>query len=418
MIASPVVEAGLFLLKKFKNRNNMITSETKFADRVKTMPESFIREILKVAANPGIISFAGGLPNPLFFPSEKIAAAAEKVLTKEGSVVLQYAPTEGYAPLRDFIAQRQSKKSGTQINAEDVLILNGSQQGLDLMGKLFLNSGSHLLLESPSYLGAIQAFSAYQPSFHEVEMEENGPVLESLNSMVGKYDPVVFYTIPTFQNPTGKTYDLEHRLGVVEACHNSDVVIIEDNPYGDIYFEKINLPDLHSLMPAQTVQLGSFSKIISPGLRLGWAIGPNDIVKKMTVAKQACDLHSSNFGQRIIYQFLLDNALDDHLENIREFYNNQAQIMGTLMNRYFSDQVTWTQPKGGMFIWITLPEKIDARILLADAIREGVLFVPGNNFFVNSAGQNNTIRMNFSNPSETQMEVGIKIMARLIEGCK
>jgi 2-aminoadipate transaminase len=392
----------------------MTITETQFAHRVSSIPESFIREILKVAANPNVISFAGGLPNPAFFPVAKIAAAAEKVLSKDGSVVLQYAPTEGYLPLRDYIASRESKKSGRKISAEDVLMLNGSQQGLDLMGKIFLNPGTDLLLEAPSYLGAIQAFSAYQPRFREIRMEEGGPSTEHLEHNLKNHDAAFFYCIPNFQNPTGNTYDLAHRTDIVSRLEDSNALVLEDNPYGDIYFDKTDLPDLAQLMPSRTVQLGSFSKIISPGLRLGWVIAPESILKKLIIVKQASDLHSSNLGQRILYQFLLDNSLDDHLSGIRDFYKQQALVMSTLMKRYFTNDVTWTQPNGGMFIWITLPENMDANTLLNRAIEQNVIFVPGQNFFVNPSEGKNTIRMNFSNPTIAQMERGISIMAKLM----
>jgi 2-aminoadipate transaminase len=389
-------------------------TETRFADRMQNIPESFIREILKVSTTPDMISFAGGLPNPAFFPIEKMAMAAEKVLNKDGRVVLQYAPTEGYLPLRDYIAHRQSVKSGRALAAEDILILNGSQQGLDLIGKLFLNQGSGLLLEAPSYLGAIQAFSAYQPTFHEVVMENGGPNINALQSGLAKLHASLFYCVPTFQNPTGNTYDLFHRKRVAELIAESGTMLVEDNPYVDIYFKKNDLPDLLSLIPGQTIQLGSFSKIVSPGLRLGWAIGPQAVIRKMAIAKQASDLHSSNFGQRILYQFLLDNSLEDHLISIREFYKKQAYTMNQLMKQYFPQGVTWTQPAGGMFIWITLPEAMDATVLLNNAISQSVVFVPGQHFYVKKNAGKNTIRVNFSNPSEDQMAKGIRIMGDLI----
>ncbi len=385
-----------------------------FSDRIKNIPESFIREILKVSTRPEMISFAGGLPNPTFFPTEKIAKAAEIVLSKDGKAALQYSVTEGFFPLRDYIAQWQSRKSGLRINPEEVLILNGSQQGLDLVGKLFLNTSSNILLEGPSYLGAIQAFSVYQPAFHHVKIFDGGPDVEDFSQIMQNKKPVLFYCIPNFQNPTGNTYDLHHRQALVTSQHNSDTIWIEDNPYSEIYFSKNDLPDFHSLIPEKTIQLGSFSKIISPGMRLGWAIGPKEMIRKMTIAKQASDLHSNNLMQRIIFQFLLDNSLQDHLNAIRSFYNEQAEIMMALMRLYFPDQVTWIVPKGGMFIWVTLPEKIDAHKLLEKAIEQDVLFVPGQNFYVGDNQGTNSLRMNFSNPSEEQIKKGIKILGDLI----
>lgn len=391
-----------------------LTEPTHFADRIKNIPESFIREILKVSTQPGMISFAGGLPHPDFFPSEKIAKAAEKVLSMDGKNALQYAPTEGYLPLRDYIAQRQSQKEGTKVTAEEVLILNGSQQGLDLAGKLFLNAGSDMLLEAPSYLGAIQAFSLYQPAFHEVEISHGGPDMESLKSILSQKNPVLFYCVPTFQNPTGNTYDLHHRQKVVSSLENFDTVTIEDDPYGEIYFDNQRLPTLHSMMPEKTIYLGSFSKIISPGLRLGWATGTQNIIKKMTVAKQASDLHTSNFSQRIIYQFLIDNSLEDHLETIRTFYKSQAFDMIRLIKTHFPANVEWTEPMGGMFIWLKLPERINASALLTKAMAHNVLFVPGKYFYTGRPHEN-TLRMNFSNPSKHEMERGIKILGDIIK---
>ena len=334
-----------------------------FSQGMKNIPESFIREILKVSIKPEMISFAGGLPNPRFFPVEKIAAAAEKVLSKDGAAALQYWITEGYLPLRDYIADWQSKKSGRQLSAEDILMLNGSQQGLDLVGKLFLNPSTPVLLEGPSYLGAIQAFSMYQPAFHHIEIHNGGPDVSEFIHSMRKFKPALFYAVPNFQNPTGNTYDLFRREQLANIEHTEETIWVEDNPYGEIYFEKNQLPDLFSLLPERTIHLGSFSKIISPGMRLGWATGPRDVIKKMAVAKQASDLHSNNLTQRMIYQFLLDNPLENHLDAIRKFYNEQAEVMMASMRQYFPEKVSWIIPKGGMFIWVTLPAGIEARTM-------------------------------------------------------
>lgn len=384
-----------------------------FSQGMKNIPESFIREILKVSIKPEMISFAGGLPNPKFFPVEKLAAAAEKVLSKDGAAALQYWITEGYLPLRDYIADWQSKKSGRQISAEDILMLNGSQQGLDLVGKLFLNPATPVMLEGPSYLGAIQAFSMYQPSFHHIQIHNGGPDVYEFNHAMKKFKPVLFYAVPNFQNPTGNTYDRFRREQLASIEHTEETIWVEDNPYGEIYFEKDLLPDFFSLLPERTIHLGSFSKIISPGMRLGWAIGPRDVIKKMAVAKQASDLHSNNLTQRIIYQFLMDNPLENHLETIRKFYKEQAGHMMASMHQYFPEQISWIIPKGGMFIWATLPDGIEARLLLEKAIQQNVLFVPGENFYVDGKGGLNSMRMNFSNPSATEIVKGVKILGEL-----
>ena len=387
---------------------------TPFSDRIKNVPESFIREILKVSSKPEVVSFAGGLPNSNFFPVEKIAAATEKVLSKDGTAALQYWITEGYLPLRDYIAQWQSQKNGRSITAEEILMLNGSQQGLDLIGKIFINQHSPVLLEGPSYLGAIQAFSLYQPSFHHIKIYDGGPDISEFETMMRKVRPVIFYCIPNFQNPTGNTYDRNHREALANSSQSANTIWIEDNPYGEIYFEKNNLPDFFSLMPERTISLGSFSKIISPGMRMGWALGPTEMIKKMSIAKQASDLHSNNLTQRIIYQFLIDNPLEDHLNSIRSFYKQQSEFMLECMRQCFPNGVTWIIPKGGMFIWVTLPETLNAHTLLECAMLQNVLFVPGQNFYVDRSQGTNTLRMNFSNPSKEEISKGIKIIGDLI----
>ena len=393
-----------------------ITKPFPFSDRIKNIPESFIREILKVSSRPEMISFAGGLPNPDFFPVEKIALAAERVLRKDGTAALQYWITEGYLPLRDYIAQWQSRKTGRHITPEDILMLNGSQQGLDLIGKLLINPGNDVLLEGPSYLGAIQAFSAYQPSFHHIKIYDGGPDIDEFDDAMKRIKPLFFYCIPNFQNPTGNLYDQYHREILARNHSASDTIWVEDNPYGEIYFEKNTMPDFYSLLPEKTVSLGSFSKIISPGLRMGWAMGPREIMKKMAVVKQASDLHSNNLAQRIIYQFLLDNSLEDHLTSIRTFYKEQADFMMTSMKQFFPDQVKWIVPKGGMFIWATLPEELDAATLLVKAIEQNVLFVPGQNFYVGGLQGSNSLRINFSHSSKAEILTGIKILGALIRG--
>lgn len=390
------------------------THSLRFSDRMKSIPESFIREILKVSSKPEMISFAGGLPNPKFFPVEKIAAAAEKVFVKEGTAALQYWVTEGYLPLRDYIAQWQSKKTGLHITAEEVLMLNGSQQGLDLVGKLFINQSSQVLLEGPSYLGAIQAMSAYQPQFHHIKIEEGGPDVDEFNWMMNNVKPDLFYCVPNFQNPTGNTYDRLRRERLGSGSYATDAIWVEDNPYGEIYFDEINLPDFISLRPEATISLGSFSKIISPGMRMGWALGPKEAIKKMAIAKQASDLHSNNLTQRIIYQFLMDNTLEDHLQSIRMFYKGQAEWMMACMQQCFPKEVTWIKPKGGMFIWVTLPNSLKADDLLEKAILQNVLFVPGQNFYADFSQGHNSLRMNFSNPSKDEIRKGTSILGTLI----
>jgi 2-aminoadipate transaminase len=396
----------------------MNTTTALFAERMGCIPESFIREILKVAAQKDVISFAGGLPNPHFFPVKAMAAAAEKVLQTDGRSVLQYAPTDGYLPLRDYLAQRQSGKEGRSIAAEDVIILNGSQQGIDLAGKIFLDKATTVLMEEPSYLGAIQAFSAYQPTFRTVRLNHDGPDLTDFINKTRKYDPKLFYCIPNFQNPTGRTYSTQRRIELMESSLHNDMLWIEDNPYGDICFDDQQRPDLHAIMPHKTIHLGSFSKIISPGLRLGWATGPRDIIKKMVIAKQASDLHSNNLAQRIVYQFLLDNSIEDHLTGIRNFYQEQATHMISLMKQHFPPEASWSEPSGGMFIWVTLPDTIGTADILRKCMEHKVIFVPGENFFINPDNGRNTMRLNFSNPSREEMKKGLSVLGKILYACR
>ena len=298
--------------------------------------------------------------------------------------------------------------------AEQILILSGSQQGLDLCGKLFCNKNEPILLEEPSYLGAIQSFSAYEPAFHTVTLRSDGPDPSEFKRVIKEVNPKFFYCIPNFQNPTGYSYSRDRRIELAESQLPSPMIWIEDNPYGEIFFEEHDRPNFHSLMPEKTIQLGSFSKIMSPGMRLGWASGPLPLIRKMAIAKQASDLHSSNLVQRIAWQFLYDNNLDDHLNSIRLFYRKQCDQMASAVKRFFPPGIEMVKPDGGMFLWITLPQQISAQSLLDHALRQNVIFVPGNHFFLDPGKGTNTLRLNFSNPSEAEMEKGLFILGSIL----
>jgi 2-aminoadipate transaminase len=385
--------------------------ETIFSERMNHIPRSFIREILKVTSQPEVISFAGGLPNPLSFPSEEIRDAAISVLTEDSSNVLQYAVSEGYLPLREFLAQRY-RDNGIQVTADEILITNGSQQGLDLCGKIFLNKNDKVLLETPSYLGAIQAFSAYQPDFQTVEIQEDGVNIQQLSEMLWEHDIKLFYGIPNFQNPTGISYSDEKRKQVAELLKKRETIFIEDDPYGEIRFTGDNLPPIKKYLPEQTILLGSFSKIIAPGLRMGWMVAKKEFMEKLIIAKQAADLHSNFLSQRILYHLLCDIDLDNHLNKIRTLYKKQKDYMVEMIRAYFPEEICYTNPDGGMFIWLTLPEYMNAYDLLEEAALMKIAFVPGQTFYVNKKGQN-TIRLNFSNSNEKEMEEGIKRLGKL-----
>lgn len=375
--------------------------------------KSFIREILKVTEDSNIISFAGGLPNPAFFPVKEIAEAAAKIFEMDGRNVLQYSTTEGYLPLRKYIAERYLKRNGLKIHPDQILITNGSQQGLDLIGKAFLNKGDGVVIESPGYLGAIQAFSIYEPIFKSVSLLDDGIDIDMLKKTVRDKQIKLVYTVPTFQNPSGITYSRQKRKDVANILEKHDVIFIEDNPYYELRFAGEDLPLIRNFREENSILLGSFSKIVSPGLRLGWICTTNEIMEKIIIAKQASDLHSNYLAQRIVYQYLIDNDIDEHIIKIREAYKIRRDLMVSMISEHFPEEIEFTKPEGGMFLWITLPEKISSLDLFEHAIKENVAFVPGNPFYVNGGG-NNTLRLNFSNSDEEQIEIGIKRLANII----
>jgi 2-aminoadipate transaminase len=389
---------------------------TVLANRMSTVQRSFIREILKVTEDPEIISFAGGLPNPRFFPKAEIAEAAAKVLTDDGGSALQYSTTEGYRPLREFIAARYKQK-GIQVKPENILITNGSQQGLDLVGKVFLDSGDLMLLERPGYLGAIQAFAMFEPVFKGLSMDESGVDLSQLASAL-KQQPILFYAIPNFQNPSGISYSAEKRQAVAELIAKSDTALVEDDPYGELRFMGKEFPLIHKYLDEadwdKSILLGSFSKIVAPGVRLGWICAANEIMDKLIIAKQASDLHSNFLAQRIVYQYLLDNDLDGHIARIRNAYKEQRDLMVQMIAKYFPAEVQYTKPEGGMFLWVTLPRNISAMELFEKALKEKVAFVPGEAFYTDGTG-NNTLRLNFSNSDSEKISEGIKRLAQAIQ---
>ncbi|WP_018248421.1 aminotransferase-like domain-containing protein [Orenia marismortui] len=385
-----------------------------FADRINDIPKSFIREILKVVDDPEIISFAGGLPNPDFFPVEEIKKATIKVLEEDGSNVLQYSTTEGYLPLRKYIADRYFKRQGLKIDPEEILITNGSQQGLDLIAKTFLNEGDGVIIEEPGYLGAIQSFSFYGPEFFSIPLLEDGIDIEILKDAVIENDCKLFYGVPNFQNPSGITYSNERRKEVAQLLEESNTIFVEDDPYGELRFIGEDVPSMKNHLGDNTILLGSFSKIVAPGFRLGWVCMNKDKIDKVIVAKQASDLHSNYFAQRVIYQYLIDNDIDQHISRIKEVYGRQRGKMLNSIKKYFPSEISFTEPEGGMFLWVSLPDKISSLELFDMAIKEKVAFVPGSPFYVNGGGKN-SLRLNYSNVDEAKIEVGIKALAKVIK---
>ena len=383
-----------------------------FADRMKNIHQSFVREILKVTDNPEIISFAGGLPNPDSFPVEALKEAANKVLSEDGAQALQYSTSEGYQPLREYIARRYDK-NGLNVDSENILITNGSQQCIDLVGKVFLNQDDKVLLERPTYLAAIQALGLYQPEFREVPLLEDGVEISFLEKILTGERIKMFYAVTNFQNPTGITYSQRKREEVAEILQKQDTLLVEDNPYGEIRFAGKNLAPINSYL-TDGVLFGSFSKIVAPGMRMGWIVASDDIMDNLVIAKQASDLHSNYFTQRVVYQFLQDNDVDKHVQKIRRMYRKQRDLMIRMIQEHFPAEVHYTEPEGGMFLWVTLPPGLSSMDLFDLALKEDVAFVPGETFYVNDA-EKNTLRLNFSNSDREKIEIGIKRLGKSIE---
>jgi 2-aminoadipate transaminase len=384
----------------------------RFTERILNTPKSFIREILKVTQDPEIISFAGGLPNPSLFPIEALQEAARETLATAGARALQYSTTEGHAELRAWLAARHERR-GVRVHTDQGLITTGSQQCLDLLGKLFIEKGDEVILERPSYLGTIQAFTMFEPRFVTVDLEEDGPNLEQAEKLLATGRPKLFYAVPNFQNPSGLTYSRAKReaLGALLRNH-PETIFIEDDPYGELRFSGEHHKPLYAYTEGRSIMLGSFSKITVPGFRLGWMVAPPEIIRLAVKAKQAADLHSSTFNQFVIAEYLKRHSIDDHIAKITERYGAQARAMVAALEREAPAGVSFTRPEGGMFSWVTLPAgKGSCMDLFNLAIEQKVAFVPGMPFYTDGTGQD-TLRLNFSNASEATIDEGITRLCR------
>ena len=388
-----------------------MTTSIRISKRAQGLTSSAIREILKVTERPEVISFAGGLPSPATFPIERIRWACTKVLDEAPQASLQYGPTEGYTPLREWVAARLSR-NGASIRPSQVLITTGSQQGLDLLGKVLIDEGSKVLVETPSYLGALQAFSLFQPAFSSMPADEQGIVTDALTPelLAGAR---FMYCLPNFQNPTGRRMPLERRKALLEKAIAAGVPVVEDDPYGALSYSGEELPSLLSLAPEHVIYMGSFSKVLVPGLRLGYVVAPEELLGKLVQAKQASDLHTPSFTQRIVYEAVQDGFLDQHIPEIRTLYAHQCELMLAALERYFPAEARWTRPDGGMFIWVTLPEGVDSAALLAKSIEQNVAFVPGAPFY-GTDPQSNTLRLSFVTVPADKIEAGMKTLGALV----
>jgi 2-aminoadipate transaminase len=397
--------------------------DERFALRTDKIGSSAIRELLKLTSLPDVISFAGGLPAPEVFPIEKFKEAADVVLTEMGDNALQYGTTEGYQPLREMIA-RNATKYGVQISADNVLITAGSQQALDLLGRIFINRGDRVLVESPTYLGAIQAWNAYGVKYVTIPFDDNGMRTDLLESRLRTGLKFV-YVLPNFQNPTGVTLSRERRKQLVEISDNYGVPIVEDDPYGQLRYEGEHLPPVVCLddeMRAKEVPVYSgnviytstFSKILAPGLRLAWVVAPPEVILKLVQAKQGCDLHTSTFTQYLAYEVANSPWMKSHIHLIRKTYSERRDVMLQSLQEYMPEGVKWTEPKGGLFLWVTLPENMNSNEIFKPAVEAKVAFVPGGPFHPLGGGEN-TMRLNFSNSKPELINEGIKRLAKVIK---
>lgn len=385
--------------------------DQRFAKRVRDTQKSFLQRVFKAAADPEMISFAGGFPHKKFFPVEELKEATVRMLDEHGAEALQYSIAEGYLPLREWIAQRYHEKYRITVEPDEILITNGSQQGIDLISRVMLDEGDPLSIESPGYLGALDAFSLYLPRYHAVSMEDDGVNTDMLKQILKKTDVKLFYGVPNFQNPTGITYSEKKRNEVAEIVGSSKTLFVEDDPYGELRFMGDSLFPIKKLIGDRCVLLGSFSKIVAPSLRLGWMCADRHIMKRLVNAKHALDLHTANFTQLIVYRYLVDNNIDDHLETKRVAYLRQRNRMLEMIEEHFPKRVSFTRPEGGLFLWVTLPEGVSSLELFEIAEGKRVLFVPGTPFYPDASGGQNTLRLNFSNTDEKLIETGIKRLA-------
>ena len=387
---------------------------TKFADRFEDMSGSIIREILKMTQFADIISFGGGFPAPEKFPIEAVSEITTEILKEKGSEVLQYGVTEGYMPLRELIVARMEKK-GIAASLDNTIIISGAQQGIDLLCKSYINKGDYIVTEDPTFLGAVQTFKTYEAKVVTVPVDDSGMEVDKLEEILKNYHPKLIYTIPNFHNPTGVTMTVERRKKLVELATKYNVVIMEDDPYGELRYSGETLPSLKSFdTEGIVVYLGSFSKVIAPGLRVGWAIAHPEIIGKMAIGKQNTDVHTTNLSQYIVYRYITRDLLDKHIADLIEDYRIKRDLMLQKIDEYFPAEARVNVTDGGLFLWVTLPKIFDTTKILEAAVVNKVAYVPGTPFYPLGGGQN-TLRLNFSNATKEGIVEGIKRLGETID---
>lgn len=388
----------------------------------RALRRSEIRELLKLTRKPGVISFAGGLPYSGLFPTEEMKDVVNTVLEKEGKLILQYGPTEGDSRLIDFLVKWMREDEGAEIDKENILIVSGSQQALDLTGKIFIDPGDPIIVGLPSYLGALQAFKSYRANILGVPLDKQGMKVDLVEEILKEYrekdEKIKFiYTVPDFQNPSGVTMSLERREKLLELCYEYGTIVVEDSPYRELRFEGESVPMIGAMdKKGYALSLHTFSKVLFPGTRMGWIIANKAIMDKLVMAKQPTDLCSSPFTQSVVYEFCRRGLLKPHIEKIINLYRKKRDVMLRALEKYMPKEadIDWTHPEGGLFLWVALPEHLDAEVLFPKAVEKKVAYVVGSAFHFDRSNKN-TMRLNFSYPEEEEIEEGIKRLANLIE---
>jgi len=394
-------------------QNKVNPKKWPIATHVVELESSIIREILKISSQPGVISFAGGLPAPEMFPITHLKRIIPQVFDKYQDACVQYSLTRGVLPLREYLAEKATKE-GAPTPLENIIVTTGAQQACELIARVFVNRGDYIMTENPTYLGALQAFNAYGAKYVTLEMDDDGMILDGIEEKIKKYKPKLIYTVTNFQNPTGVTLSLERREQLVEIAARNDVPIVDDDPYGDIRFAGKPLPSMKSIGGDGVISLGTFSKTIAPGFRVGWINGPDAIIAYVEKVKQSVDLHTSTITQFIVHEFVGQGLVEPHLELIKENYRAKRELMLKTLGETFPSEVTWTKPEGGLFLWLRLPEHVSTKALLPKAVALKVAYVYGEPFYPNGGGSN-TMRLNFSNCTHEGIVEGIGRLANLFK---
>lgn len=388
---------------------------TKFSDKVKHLEASAIREIFKLLAKPGIISFAGGAPDPNLFPKKEFAEIAKEILETQGNVALQYGVTEGYVPLRDWTKKRLVSQ-GVITEEDDLIIVSGGQQGIDLATKSLINPGDGVICEEPSFIGGLNCFRSFNAELYGVPVQSDGIDTDKLEETLKAHPNVkLLYTIATFQNPSGITVSLEKRKKILELAEKYDFLIYEDNPYGELRFSGEEVPTFKSMdKNGRVIYFGSFSKILAPGMRLGFTSAPGPLLERMIICKQTEDVHTNVLSQMIAYEFVTRYSIDEHIANLRKAYGKKCKLMMDCMDKYFPSSVSHTCPEGGLFLYCTMPEGYDSKELMKLALDKNVAFVPGTSCMIDDKAVYSTFRMNYSTASEEDIETGIKALGEVL----